>query len=112
MTTNELKIEVSKFYRGYLDTEKALKLFELEYGYTPDIEEDKVIVNESICYKLGVTPEEMTFMKQLQKSGVVNMMMCGNEIQMGLSVDPKHARHIHSVYISNYTAIYFPEELI
>ena len=47
MTKNELFGIVSKFYSGYLDLEKALKLFEMEYYFKPTIiaREDIILMN-------------------------------------------------------------------
>ena len=118
MTEFELTTEVQKFYKNYFSIDKALALYKLEYGYDVEIvePEEETFVNTTVFAKYNlpesVTVKSMEYMYNLQQSGIVNMMMCSNEIQTGLMVDRQTAREIHSAYINHYTELYNPEELL
>jgi hypothetical protein len=116
ITKNELFNEVSKFYTRAVNVNKALTLYEMEYGYRPEIIERKNLVNEkfikSMNYPEYVTPEALTFMKDLQDSGVVNMIMSVSNIQAGLHLNLKDARELLKIYMKDYIEIYYPEQLI
>ena len=118
MTEFELTTEVQKFYKNYFSIDKALALYKLEYGYDVEIvePEEETFVNTTVFAKYNlpesVTVKSMEYMYNLQQSGIVNMMMCSNEIQTGLMVDKQDAREIHSAYINHYTELYNPEELL
>jgi len=117
LTEFELKTEVSKFYKGYLSTDKAVKLYELEYGIRPKIKENKksfVSYNYKDLpkYKDFITEESLIFMKQLQESGAVNMFQCIPNIQQNLFFDRHEAKDLLLFYMENYTALYYPQNLI
>lgn len=116
MTETELITAVSEFYKKYVHFDKALKIFELEYGYTPVIIKAKPLVNQEFIdaqnYPECVTAEALTYMKELQESGVVNMFMATPYIQQALMVDTSDARAILKVYMTDYEKIYFPENTL
>lgn len=116
MTETELITEVGKFYDRSLYLEKALNLFEFEYGYKPEIIKPQHIVNQEFIdsqnYPESITVEALTYMKELQESGVVNMFSSGRHIQQALMVDRHEAREILGVYMKDYTNIYYPEETL
>lgn len=118
-TESDLLIQVSSFYNGHLELEKALKIFEIEFGYKPEIiapEEDEWIGYNEVCemgeMPEGVTKEHLRFMKRLQEGGTVNMFMAGPEIQKCLNVDRNLARQILSVYMKHYALLYDPASAI
>lgn len=119
-TVFELKQEVGQYYKGYLTLEKAIKVYELEHGITPEIieEQEYEYVNPLIFEKYNL-PEScnvnsLRFMKQLQDSGEVNMIIgdIRNIIQQRLLVDKSTAVEIHKCYMEHYQELYFPEELL
>ena len=116
MTSTQLITEVSKFYKGSLDIYKALKLFEIEYGYEPEIVQPENIINESFIQNAGypdfVTPEALSYMKELQESGAVNMFSSVSYIQNALALSIKQAKELLMIYMKDYTMIYHPEELL
>lgn len=122
MTEFELKSEVSKFYKGSITIEKALKLYELEFGTIPTIEEDtsnlevKWPVNTSIFEKYdlptSVNEDSMRFMKQLQESGIVNMFMSAPHVQQMLLVSSTESVEIVSAYMKYYDELFYAENLV
>jgi len=116
MTKTELITEVSKFYSRQLSFEKALDLFELEYGYKPEIIEKNNLVNEGFVKSMGypwfVTPEALTFMKELQESGATNMFGATPYIQNALGLSKNNAKELLMIYMKDYNEIYYPETLI
>ena len=117
MTKNELLHEVSTFYTGYLNEIKAVKLFEIEYGYTPVILENKNInayedVIKRSDYPDFVTSEALGFMKDLQESGVCNMFGASSYVEAGLLLSKKDASVLVKIYMEDYTKIYYPENLL
>ncbi len=116
LTKTELITKVNEFYKGALDTRKALKIFEIEFGYKPEIIEPTPILNQSFIdsqnYPECVTVEALTYMKELQDSGVTNMFSATPYIQNALIVTREEAKDILSVYMKDYTKIYYPEELL
>lgn len=116
MTEFELKNEVSKFYNGSITLDKALRLYEFEYGFKPEIESEdySLFVNEDFILEQNeyiLTPKNLVFMKQLQESGSVNMFASSYEVQKQLICTPKDAKKLVLFYIHDYTKIYHPEEL-
>ena len=115
-TKTGLITEVSKFYKGALNFDKALKIYELEYGRTPTIIVAKNIINEDFItnnnYPSFVTTEALTFMKELQESGAVNMFVSTPYIQNALMLDKEDARALLLIYMEDYTKIYYPEETL
>ena len=115
-TENELLIEVSKFYKGYLTINKALKLYEFEYGYKPEVKENDIFLNEKYIDSLNlpesVTTEALVYMKKLQETGVVNMFASIPYIEQNLLVTKKEAREILLFYMTHYNKIYHPENFL
>lgn len=118
-TEPQLLMQVSSFYNGYLTLDKALKVFDIEYGYTPEIisdDEDIWIgydeVKEQGNMPEGVTKEHLRFVKQLQESGTVNMFSARPEIEKCLLVDRNLAKDILSTYMNNYALLYDPASVI
>jgi len=127
MTEFELLTEVQKNYKGFLDIDKALTIFELENGYRPDIItedpndfENGLVVQETIDKINEIngndfcTVEAMVYMKKLQESGECNMIVgdVRNRIQTALYVDRDEAKAIHVAYINHYNELYNPETTI
>ena len=112
-TETELITTVTEFYKGGLYLSKALKIFELEFGYVPKIVEPTMILNQEFIdtqdYPECVTVEALTFMKELQESGVTNMFMASPYIQNALMCDKRDASAILKVYMKDYDKIYYPE---
>ena len=115
-TKNELTNKVSTFYNGYLDLNKALKLFEIEYGFVPTIIERPNLINQKFCdaqnYPDFINPESLTYMKDLQESGVVNMFMATGHIQAALLLGREEARELLTTYMKDYQDIYYPEQAL
>lgn len=120
MTEFELFSEVQKFYTNYLTLDKAIKLFELEHGYQPEIVEDKneIFVNPIVIANVNkangndsVTVKSMRWMRKMQMDGSVNMIVgqIRNLIQTTFLVSRDEAVDIHKAYIDNYEALYFVE---
>jgi len=114
MTEFELKSKVREFYKRPLTLDKALKLFKMEYGYTPEIENDTQIISINIPPNAPdiATKENLAYMKKLQESGTVNMFASINRISLDLIIDTKSAQELLLFYMKNYNLIYFPETLI
>ena len=112
-TKTGLITEVSKFYKGALDYEKALIIFEVEYGFMPELEETKQMINQefidSMDYPESVTAEALTYMKELQESGATNMFAATPFIQNALAYSKQEARELLKVYMTDYDKIYYPE---
>lgn len=112
LTEFECLREAGKLYTGVLNLSKAIKFLKFENGWDVEIITDnKCIISKDLCNRLNVTVHQMQFMKDLQESGEVNMMMCRDIIQRRLIVDRIEAKHIHSVYLHNYTQLYTPEQM-
>lgn len=118
-TESDLLIQVSSFYNGHLEIEKALKIFEIEFGYQPEIiedDEDVWIGYNEVCEQGnmpdGVTKEHLRFVKTLQEAGTVNMFMAAPEIQKCLGVDRNLARDILMTYMKNYALLYDPASAV
>jgi len=115
-TKNELTNKVSGFYKGYLTIDKALKLFDLEYGFTPTLVERKNIVDEAFIatmdYPSYIDAESLTYMKDLQESGVTNMFAATPYIQAALLLDRKEAADLLKTYMKDYELIYYPENTL
>ena len=116
-TKTELISTVKSFYNSTVDLKKALKIFEIEFGYIPEIvEKNKEYVTDEWCRENGypdfVNAESVRFMKELQESGVTNMLMATPYIMDGLGYDKKTAKELLMIYITDYTKFYNPEELI
>jgi hypothetical protein len=75
-----------------------------------------MIVNQSFLdsqnFPESVTVESLTYMKELQDSGVTNMFSCTGYIQNALMYSRKEAKELLSVYMKNYEEIYFPENFL
>jgi hypothetical protein len=112
MTRTELITEVTKFYNGALNLHKALQIFEIEYGYKPEIINPKNIISCSDNYPEFITTGALSYMKELQDSGAVNMMKSVPYIQNALGFTRKEAIELLTIYITDYTKIYHPEELL
>ena len=116
MTETELITEVGKFYSNSLYLEKAMMLYEMEYGYRPEIVEPKNIINQEFVDSMGfpecVTAKALIFMKELQEGGTVNMFASSGHIQQALMVDRQTAKEILMTYIKYYTEIYYPENAL
>lgn len=118
-TESDLLIHASTLYNGFLTVEKALTIFDMEYGFTPEIitdEEDVWIgyneVTEQGNMPEGVTKEHLRFVKKLQEGGTVNMFMAAPEIQKCLHVERDLARSILSTYMKNYALLYDPASAV
>ena len=115
-TETGLITEVNKFYKGALYFEKALKIYEIEFGYTPKIIETENIINEDFIansnYPDFVTTEALSFMKELQDSGAVNMFGATPYIQNALMLDKGDATELLLIYMKDYTKIYYPEQTL
>lgn len=117
-TINELIFEVTKFYNGTLDPVKALKLFQLEFGFKPKIRisDSDIWFNDFILEKYKpefVTKEHLVFMKELQESGVVNMFMSRPYIINRFDCSDLEAKEIFSFYAKHYNEIYkLPEDFL
>jgi len=115
-TETGLITEVTKFYKGALYFEKALKLFEIEYGYIPEINKPKQIIDEDFVssqnYPEYVTSEALSYMKELQESGAVNMFFAVPYIMNALFLVKKEAVDLLKIYIEDYTKIYYPEKTL
>ncbi len=116
MTQTEVITAVATFYKAPLTLEKALKIFEMEYGFVPEIVKSKNIVNQEFIdsqnYPECVTTEALTYMKELQDSGVTNMFQSIPYIQQALGYSANEAKTLLITYISDYTKIYYPETLL
>ena len=127
MTEFELFSEVQKNYKGFLDIPKALKLFDMENGYTPTIivenddEFENGLVTQDVIDKINTingndfcTVKAMVFMRKLQESGRCNMIVgdVRNIIQTTLIVDREEAATIHKAYMKHYTELYNPESIV
>ena len=115
-TKTNLITEVNKFYLGALTFEKALTLFELEYGYIPEIVEPKILVNQEFIdtmnYPEYVDAEALTYMKELQENGAVNMFGATPYIQNALMLNKEEARTLLKIYMKDYQLIYYPEQTL
>ena len=115
-TETEIITQVTTFYKGTLFLEKAIKLFEFEYGFLPEIVDPTLLINEDFIdnqnYPDFVTIEALSYMKELQESGVVNMFMSTPYIQNALFLSKSEAKEVLMIYIQDYTKIYFPENLL
>ena len=113
MTETELITEVGKFYDRSLFLDKALKLYEMEYGYVPEIVKPDLLINQEFVDSMNfpecVTPEALTYMKELQESGVTNMFSSAPFIQQALMYSRQDAKTLLMTYMKHYTKIYFPE---
>lgn len=116
MTQTELLTSVATFYKAPLTLEKALKIFVMEYGFVPEIVDAKNIVNQEFIdsqnYPECVTTEALTYMKELQDSGVTNMFQAVPYIQQALGYSAKDAKTLLMTYMTDYTKIYYPENLL
>ena len=114
MTKNKLFFEVQKFYKGVLTEEKAIKLYEFEYGETPELETNRDLFGQRDFseYPWFVNAKSLTFMKDLQESGAVNMFSSTAIISSSLHLDKNDSKELLMVYIKDYTKIYYPEQLI
>jgi len=122
MTMNEVKNEVMSFYSGYLTDSKALKLYEIEYGNIPEIEPepepDFYIGYDSLksegLIPDGVTKEHLVWMKNIQETGQVNMIVgpIRRMIEQNFLVDREIASDIHKTYLNYYSHLYHPEDLL
>jgi len=123
MTKFNLFHEVQKNYKGALSIDKALILFDMENGYTPEIIEEKVdnyavsqaiidIINEKEGTYLTV--EQMVWMKQMQEKGTINMIIgdIRNVTQTTFVIPYNDAASIHRCYMAYYKELYCPEELV
>lgn len=119
-TETDLILEVAKLYNGYLTLDKAIKIYEMEYGIKPEIVESEkeyiyvgyqdVVDNGDMPD--GVTVEHLIFMKDLQESGNVNMFAAIPEIEKCLRVDRGLASNILSVYMKQYSLLYDPGSMV
>ncbi len=120
MTKFGLITEVQKFYNGAsIDFEKALKIYELEYGFIPNISEEiseVQYVNEDVLdYDTVddcVTIETLQFMKDLQEGGTVNMLGSATHIRQVFGYSDADAKAVVKTYMKYYTELYHPENLI
>jgi len=112
LTETQLLTHISTFYKGSLDFEKAQKLFEFEYGFPPKIKLQKITPYDTTDYPYFVDQKALTYMKELQESGVVNMYMSTNYIQTALGLDRHEAIELLTIYMKDYTKIYHPESLL
>jgi len=123
MTKLELYNEVQKNYKGVLTLDKALALFDLENGYKPDIItlgrhpfhiDDATIAMLSDKYEADFRSEHFEFMKDIQDSGVCNMVVgdIRNRIQNYFLCDNVEPSKIHSAYMNEYELLYFPENVV
>ena len=113
-TETDLKIEVQKFYKGTITLSKALALYELEFGYKPEILEPREIYcnipKNDISEVINI--KNLMFMKELQESGSVNMFASGEVVQSTLHLPREDARKLVLYYIKNYNRIYYPESCL
>jgi hypothetical protein len=108
---------IGTFFQGSLDIDKAIKLFEMEFGYTPIIiDTEKQGVTDYLFEKYNCPEhfctEDFEYMYELQQSGATNMFSSGHYIQQALGKSRQEAKEILSFYIEHYEEIYFPENLI
>jgi hypothetical protein len=117
-TETELISYVSTFYNAPLTLDKAIKIFELEFGVEPEImpSEREEYVTDEWCREQGypwfINSKAITFMKELQESGVTNMLESTPYIMNALGYDKKMARELLMTYITDYEKFYHPENLI
>jgi hypothetical protein len=117
-TETELIATVSTFYNAPVDLDKAIKIFEIEYGFIPEIIENEVVeyVTDEWCREQGyprfINSKAITFMKELQESGVTNMLESTPYIMNALGYDKKMAKELLITYITDYEKFYHPENLI
>ena len=116
-TKTELISFVSSFYNSKLDFDKALKIFEIEFGFKPSIKEkSETHVTDEWCKEQGypwfINAESVSFMKELQESGITNMMESTPHIMNALGYDEKTAKELLLAYIIEYDKFYHPENLI
>ena len=116
MTETQLITEVTKFYKGALYLDKALKIYELEYGYTPEIIEADGNIDENWVQKAGypdfVDAKALNYMKELQESGATNMFTATPYIQNALGLDKGDAIELLLTYMRDYDKIYYPENTL
>jgi len=115
MSEFECLREAGKTYSGLLTLSKAIEFLKFENNWDVKIVNEKINkynISEELCDKLNVTIHQMEFMKDLQESGEVNIFASRNIIQQRLFVSTKEASHILSVYMTNYTKLYMPENLL
>ena len=122
MPMSELKLIVSEFYNGYLDDRKALKMFEAEYDFVPEILEEpehNFYVGFNSLDEQGLIPEgvelvHLIWMKKLQESGKENMIVgpIRRLIEQNFLVDNETAADIHKTYLEYYSFLYHPEDLL
>ena len=122
MTMSEVKMKVSEFYNGYLDERKSLKLFEVEYGYIPEIIPEPVdefyvgfnALNEEGLIPEGVTKVHLVWMKKLQESCRENMIVgpiC-RLLEQNFLIDRETATNVHKTYLKYYNHLYHPEDIL
>ena len=112
--------EVNKFYQGsrVLTDELALSLYELEYGYKPEIdtEDDTHFVNTKVFEKYNapshVNKKAMIYMRSLQESGATNMFSSTPYVERSLGLSRADAKEVVLFYMEHYEEIYFPENRI
>jgi hypothetical protein len=116
-TETELLSFVSTFYNGNLHLEKAIKIFEIEYGFTPEIiQKDKNYVTDEWCRNRGfpwfVNSKSVQYMKELQESGITNMFESVPYIQNALGYDYQSAKGLLQYYMKYYEEFYYPQNCI
>jgi hypothetical protein len=118
-TETELNIFVGTFYKGSnLNFEKSKKIFELEFGFEPNIKEsERAIETFDLVFKRKNAPdffenEHFIFLKELQDTGVTNMFLAGEFISREFGLEPSEAKEVLKFYMKNYNELYFPERLI
>lgn len=119
MTETELFTCVSTFYRTMMPItlDKAIKIFELEFGFQPEIiEKEGMFVNPNIFSNPSLTAYaescHFEYLYELQQSGATNMFMSRPYLQQAFPLDDKAAQNIVIFYMKNYDEIYFPERTI
>jgi hypothetical protein len=113
LTEFECLREAGKTYSGFLNLPKAIEFLKFENGWDVEIiEEEYPYISKTVCERYNVTQKQMQFMKDLQESGEVNMFACFDIVQQRLLLDKDAARNVVMTYITHYTEIYFPEDIL
>ena len=113
-TEDELLIRVQQFYKSFLSVEKAINIYELEFGVKPIIQEqeedNRINVNlpeiDKIDFSIYKPLKVFKFLKNLQESGTANMVTEARQyLQLSFPyLERSNLSAIMSVYLKKYNA--------
>jgi hypothetical protein len=120
MTETELLTLVSVFYRtqNLITIEKAIKVFEIEFGFRPDLIEntESTFVDTSIFKKYNgsdfLEAKYFEYLYELQQSGATNMFAARPYLLQVFDITQEESKEIMKFYISYYTELFFPEDCL